>query len=342
MHVLLGLFLMFSGVSGISGGDGSTVGETVEADTLSIDEWDVPYDASRPRDPYVGPDGLVWFVGQRADYVASFDPATGDFERYDLEPGTAPHTCIVGDDGTVWIAGNGSAYIGRLDPETGVIEKIAMPDARATDPHTMAFNSEGDIWFTLQVSNRVGFLDTETEEVEIIPVESGGARPYGLKVDANDRPWIVLFGTNKLATVDPASMDLDEVALPREEARPRRIDVTSDGGVWYVDYAEGYLGRYDPTTNVVEEWPMPGGRGARPYAMASDDQDRLWFVETGPSPNRFAGFDPATESFVSTTEVPSGGGTIRHMYFHQPTGAIWFGADTNTIGRAHVIPESNP
>ncbi len=41
-------------------------------DTVEIQEWLVPWPNTRPRDPYVGPDGLVWFVGQKADYVASF------------------------------------------------------------------------------------------------------------------------------------------------------------------------------------------------------------------------------------------------------------------------------
>lgn len=50
-----------------------------------IQEWTVPWEASRPRDPYVDRQGIVWFVGQRADYVASLDPETGEFERYDLE-----------------------------------------------------------------------------------------------------------------------------------------------------------------------------------------------------------------------------------------------------------------
>jgi virginiamycin B lyase len=70
--------------------------------------------------------------------------------------------------------------------------------------------------------------------------------------------------------------------------------------------------------------------------MAVDDKDHLWFVESGLDPNRFVGFDPATEEFFSTTPIESGGGTVRHMHFHAPSRTIWFGADTNTIGRARI------
>ncbi len=35
-------------------------------------------------------------------------------------------------------------------------------------------------------------------------------------------------------------------------------------------------------------------------------------------------------------EVPSGGGTVRHMYYHEPTHTVWFGTDTNYVGRARL------
>jgi virginiamycin B lyase len=133
-------------------------------------------------------------------------------------------------------------------------------------------------------------------------------------------------------------MKLKEYALPWEDARPRRIQVTSDDQVWYVDWVRGSLGHLDPATGKVEEWVSPAGSGSKPYAMAVDSQDRLWFVETAPDPNQFVGFDPKTREFFSRTKVPSGGGTIRHMMFNRSAGEIWFGTDTNTIGRAKVLP----
>ena len=79
----------------------------------------------------VGPDGKVWFVGQRSDYVAYLEPASGEFVKFDLEEGAGPHNQIVDPDGTVWYAGNRAAHIGRLDPETGEIEKFMMPELAA-------------------------------------------------------------------------------------------------------------------------------------------------------------------------------------------------------------------
>jgi virginiamycin B lyase len=99
------------------------------------------------------------------------------------------------------------------------------------------------------------------------------------------------------------------------------------------------LGVLEPQNGSIKEWQLPSGRRSRPYGMEVDSNDRLWLVETGPSPNRFVGFDPATEQFIRSTPIPSGAGSVRHMNYHQPSGTIWFGTDANTVGRAIVEPQ---
>src|SRR5437867_2254398 len=74
--------------------------------TVPIKEWKVPWDDTRPRDPYVARDGRVWFVGQVGNYLAVLDTVTGQFKRYDLDPGSGPHNLIVDDNGIVWYTGN--------------------------------------------------------------------------------------------------------------------------------------------------------------------------------------------------------------------------------------------
>ena len=311
----------------------------------ALNEWAVPWEDSRPRDPYVAPDGRVWFVGQTGHYAAVLDPRTGDMRRYDLPEGTGPHNLIVDDEGIVWYAGNRVATIGRLDPETGDIRTFPMPDEGARDPHTLVFDHDGDIWFTVQGGNFIGKFWKDSGEVRLVEAPTAaarggresGVRPYGIKIDSQNRPWIALFGTNLIGTIDPETFALRTFELP-EGARPRRLGLTSDDTVWYVDYARGFLGRLDPASGDIREFPMPGGPDSRPYGMAVDDDDRIWFVETGVEPNQFVGFDPVNEDFFSRTAVESGGGAVRHMYFDAETNTVWFGADTNTVGRAVLPP----
>ncbi len=312
-----------------------SVVDATDFQDVAIDEWRVPFENSRPRDPYVAQDGRVWFVGQTGDYVGWLEPESGEFGRHPLPDGAGPHNLVLDEDGFIWYAGNRDAHIGRMDPASGDIERIEMPEPRARDPHTLAFNRDGDLWFTLQGANLVGFLDRATRKVSLIEVPTPRSRPYGIVVDQDDRPWLNLLGTNKLATVDPATHELIEIDSPRADARTRRIAAT-DTGIWYVDWAEGRLGRFDPDAESFDEWMLPGGEDSRPYAMAADAKGRIWAFETGASPNRLVGFDPSAGEFFASGIVPSGGGTVRHAVYHEPTNTLWFGTDTNMIGRARL------
>ncbi len=309
------------------------------ADTVRLTEWTVPWEKTRPRDPSLDAAGRVWFVGQVGNYVARLEPKTGTFTRIDIDSGTNPHTVSVDAKGNAWYTGNRNGMIGRIDGRTGIITRYPMPDSAAKDPHTIAFDAKGDLWFTLQNSNMVGHLVQATGKVTLLTMSTPGTRPYGIVIDRSGRPWFNLFGTNKVGTVDPTSLRVREYVLPDARSRGRRIALTTDGGVWYVDYTRGFLGRLDPVSGNVREWPMPGGGIALPYAMTVDDEDRLWFVETGTQPNRLVGFDPRTSQFFSRTDLgPATPNTVRHMVFDKTTRTIWFGSDRGTIGRA-VVPK---
>lgn len=304
---------------------------------VEITEWTVPWEKTRPRDPFMDHRGRVWFVGQEGNYIAYLDPASGKFKRYEIEAGTFPHNLIVDPAGNVWYAGNRNGRIGRIDGATEEITTYLMPDPEAKDPHTLVFDRDGDIWFTSQGGNFVGHLATKTGKIRLARVPTANARPYGIIVNSKNQPWFVEFGSNKIATIDRSTMAITEHVLPAARTRPRRLAATSDDVIWYADYTRGMLGRFDPRTGATREWPAPAGAASLPYAMEVDDRDRLWMVETGVQPNRLVGFDPKTSSWFSVTPISKSGGlTVRHMSFHKPTRTLWFGTDANTIARATV------
>lgn len=305
-----------------------------EGASVTITEWVVPYPDSRPRDPFAVSSEKVWFVGQRTGYLAWFNPETEEFTQIALPEGSGPHNIIVDSDGVAWFSGNLNGYIGKVAPD-GSFEEIPSPE-EIYDPHTLIDDGRGHIWFTAQGANYIGELDKEAFTQTGYHVQTPNARPYGITVAPDGVVWVALFGTNKLAMIDPAVMEIVEITLPRAGARPRRLASDSDGLIWYVDYAEGFLGRYDPEDEEFSEWPMPSGGSAQPYGMAIDKKDRIWFVEVGPKPNRFVGYDPDMQEFFSVTEIESGGGAVRHMHYHGPTNTIWFGTDANTLGRAEL------
>ena len=301
----------------------------------AVQEWTVPWEGTRPRDPYVAPNGLVWFVGQEGNYVANLDPKTGKFDRYEIDQGTHPHNLVVAPDGTVWFTGNRNGTLVKLDPRSRKLTSYPIPDPDVKDPHTMVLDKAGNAWFTAQQAGAVGRMDAKSGKMRLWETGSG-TRPYGIEVDAAQRPWYVLFGTNAIGTIDPTTMEERRYELP-EGARPRRITVMKDG-IWYGDYARGYLGKLDPASGKVSEFVLPGGKAALPYAMAGDDKGRIWLAETGARPNRLVAFDPAAGKFTQSVDTEGGDqpNTIRHMVFHRPTREIWYGTDRNTIGRLAV------
>ena len=302
---------------------------------VEIREWTVPWERSRPRDPFVDGTGRVWFVGQAGNYIAYLEPTANNFMRFEIDSGTHPHNLIVDRAGAVWYAGNRNGMIGKLDPATGAITRYPMP-AEIRDPHTLVFDASGDIWFTAQQSGYVGRLSTKSGKVDALQVPTPNARPYGIVVDRKGTVWFNEFGVNKLASIDPKTLAISEYDQPHERTRGRRLVTTSDGAVWYVDYTRGMLGRFDPTTRRFEEWTNPGGVNSMPYAMAVDARDRIWFVEAGVKPNRLVGFDPRTKEFFSQTDFGPPSNTVRHMYYHAAEHELWFGTDAGTIARAKL------
>ena len=322
-------------------GRGAAPTEPVEElNPVHIDEWPTPWQG-RGRDPYAAGPDEIWFVGQQGHYLGRFTPSTEAFLRVALPDGTGPHNNIVQSNGLVWYSGNRVGNIGTYDPKTERFTIIEMPDPEANrDPHTLVFDdSEEHIWFTVQNGNKIGRLTLADHKVEIVPVPTPNARPYGIRIAPDGTPWIVLLGTNKLAKMDPETLALTEIEIPWADARPRRLEITSDGRIWYADFGRGPLGLYDPATQRFAEFALPGGAGARPYGTAMDELDRVWVVATGPQPNVFVGFDTAREEIVSITAIPSGARSVRHMDYEEQTGSVWFGTDTDMIGRALVRPK---
>jgi virginiamycin B lyase len=309
-------------------------------DTLQVEEWRVPWGAAtRPRDPDVAPDGKVWFVGQQGHYLAYFDPSSGRFERFDLEPGAGPHNQIVDPQGRVWYAGNRVAHIGMFDPATRKIAKFDMPDSTPRDPHTLVFDGRGHIWFTAQQGQHVGRLDMRSGKIDLI-FTGANTNPYGIKLDSRGHPWVVLFRTNRILTIDPATLQKREYTLPNERTRPRRLEIGPDDMVWYADYTRGFLGRLDPRTGKVDEFALPGGQNAQPYGTALDDRGRIWISITNDAPGRLVGFDTrtlqVTHVAILKSQQENGKNTIRHMVFHRPTRTVWYATDAGTLGRLRV------
>src|SRR5437016_8960860 len=170
------------------------------ASEVSIEEWDVPTENSRPHDPAVAPDGALWFTEQRANKLGRLDPRTGQMKEFPLRtPGSGPHGLVADRGGNIWFTAISKGYVGKLDPKTGEITEYHMTDPRVRDPHTPAIDPQGNIWFTTEQSNFIGRLDPKSGEIKVKEVRTPHAVPYGIVINSKGVPYFCEFGSNKLA-----------------------------------------------------------------------------------------------------------------------------------------------
>lgn len=309
------------------------------AETIEIQEWKAPFEGVRPRSASPLDAHSVWFASQGGGFLARFNARTGEFQRVNLKDGSAPADLTVGPDGAVWFADPNLGRIGRYDPAKKEFRSFALGGDDAVEPRSIVVDPAGDVvWFATRKEAAIGRLTVESGDITLVPLTAKGARPYALALGPDGAVWAALFGASRIARVAADDLTLTEIDLPRAAARPRQIAAAADGRVWYADYEGGHIGVYDPRRNAFAEWPMPQGAASHPFGMTTDASGRVWVAATGVQPNIIVGFDPRREEFFSETRIPSGGGAVRAMRYHQGSGAIWFATDTNYIGRAVVEP----
>ena len=306
----------------------STLPATAQTtDTFDLKEWDVSW-GGRTRDPYVAPDGKVWFVGQAGNYIAYLDPKSGEQKRFEIEEGTNPHTLIVDAQGTVWYAGNRNGRIGKLDAKTGAIKTIMTGEAK--DPHTMVFDGKGNIWFTSQGSNRIGRLNMTTEKVDLVVPNETPSNP----VRHRDAPGRAVRGAA------PHQHDRQGGSRRRwrsPSSSTRMKAHAHDGWMCCPTARPGTATRRAATSGASTSPPVKPRNGP-PRAVAKSaslraDARMTRAASGSPKPvdaKRLVGFDPKTEKFFANIEVS---GTIRHMHFDHKTRMMWFGTDANKVGR---------
>jgi virginiamycin B lyase len=309
-------------------------------------EWGVPTLGSRPRDPLMTPDGMIYWAGMFADTVGQLNPETGEMKEWQLEAGAYPHSIINDAEGNIWYTGNHNATMGKLNPNTGEITVYPMPDPDARDPHTPHVTDNGDVWFTLQNSSMIGRIVPDTGDIRLVDTPTEGAQPYGIDEDSHGMIWVAYRGAQKIARVDPDSWEIEEFDTPNPDPEShhgnyfiRRLSIDSNDMVWYVDSGRGYLGRFNPDTGEFKEWMTPNGPDSHPYAIEVVN-DSVWINESEMRPDVLARFDPETETFQSWA-IPSGVGIIRNMRATPDGNLVIHQSSANTVGLVLIDQESS-
>ena len=256
--------------------------------------FDVPA-GSRPHDVAPGPDGLIWYTGQRRGTLGILDPRTGAVREVALGEGAAPHGVIQGPDGAAWITDSGLNAIVRVDPRTDAVRTWPLPaEFAGSNLNTPAFDREGRIWFTGQ-TGIYGRLDPRSGDMRAWR-DPDGRGPYGIAATPSGDIYYVSLAGSHLARVDRETGAATIIEPPTPNQGARRVWADSRGRLWVSEWNSGQLSRYDPETGEWRSW-RPAGERPRVYSVYVDDRDMVWITDFGA--NAVLRFDPANESWTT-------------------------------------------
>src|ERR1044072_3480564 len=164
---------------------------------------DVPA-GSRPHDVAPGPNGPIWYTGQRRGTLGILNPATGAVREVPLGAGPAPHGGSQGPAGAAWITDGGLNAIVRVDPATDAVRVWRLPDEFPdSNLNTAVFDREGLIWFTGQ-TGVYGSLDPATGAMRVWR-DPEGRGPYGIAATPEGDIYYVSLAGRHLVRVERAT-----------------------------------------------------------------------------------------------------------------------------------------
>ncbi len=255
---------------------------------------------SRPHDASPGPQGQIWYTGQRRGTLGIIDIDSGEVREVPLGEGSAPHGVVLGPDGKAWITDGGQNAIVRYDPASEKIDVWKLPEGTGyTNLNTGAFDKDGVHWFTGQ-NGIYGKVDA-SGEVSVFP-DPGGRGPYGIDDTPDGEIWYVSLAGSHLAEVDRASGNVTVHQGPEPNAGLRRVWASSNGDLWITGWNSGKLYRFRPSDGLWDEWKLPGEK-PQAYAVYVDERDDVWVTDF--ASNNTLVFDIATEKWVAT--IPGSG-----------------------------------
>jgi virginiamycin B lyase len=278
-------FLLLAGLALLS-----TAAAAEESKYFDLPRGDYPHDVA------VGPNGEVWYSGQRLGIAGRLDPATGAIERIFLGKNSAPHGVIVGPDGAPWFTDGGQNAIVRVDPASKQVKVWPLPPERMpyTNLNTAAFDGRGRIWFTGQ-NGIYGRLDPKSGDMKVWDAPKGRGA-YGMTATPSGDIWFVSLANSYLAKVDLDTGAATVYEPPTKDQGARRVWSDSKGRLWISEWNSGNVSVYDPASKTWKQWRLPGAK-PRTYAVWVDPEDKVWLTEW--SANAVVRFDPVTETFES-------------------------------------------
>ena len=164
-------------------------------------------------------------------------------------------------------------------PVEATIKQWPVPTI-GSRPHDPLATRDGNIWWTGQLSNKLGRLNPKTGEFKEFPVKLQTG-PHGLMEDKDGNIWFTGNFRSLIGKLDPKTGEVTEYPMPDPAAKdPHTLVFDHNGTLWFSVQQGNFVGRLDPKTGAIKLVHPPTDK-ARPYGMAVNSKNQVFFVEFG-------------------------------------------------------------
>ncbi len=305
------------------------------AHAQTVTEYRIPNPIEQPHGITAGPDGNIWFVGNREVGRVTPDGVITEFKFPVQGPENVPTTgfgqhIVTGADGNMWFTGTNVAdNIVRVTPQGAMTQFALSANAR---PMGITLGPDGNIWFAESGSNKIGRITPQGVITEF-SFDPALGRPNGITAGMDGNLWFTVANGsgNYLGSITPQGV-IGIYTIPIEGNGPNGIAVDSAGNIWFT-VAPTKIGRRSPGGTFSEFSLGSFTQQISPEEITAGPDGNMWFTEfTG---NKIGRIDSngAISEFVVPTEGAGPQGITAG-----PDGNIWFteGASGNRIGKIQL------
>jgi len=204
-------------------------------------------------------------------------------------------------------------------PAQATIKQWDVPTI-GSRPHDPLATKDGAIWWTGQLSNKLGRVDPKTGAIREYSLKSPHTGPHGLTEDRDGNIWFTGNSSGLIGKLDPKTGVTTEYRMPDPNAKdPHTLIFDRDGILWFTVQQANKVGRLDPKTGEIK-LVTPPTPNARPYGMALNSKNVVYFVEFGT--NKVATIDAKTMS-IKEYDLPDAGARPRRIAI-SPDDMIWY------------------
>lgn len=311
------------------------VGGMSAAAAQTITEYRIPNAIEQPHSIVAGPDGNMWFVGNREVGRVTIEGTFTEFKLPVSGPEDFPttgfaHGIAAGPDGNLWFTADN---VVRITPQGAMTEFRLGTDAR---PRGIVTGTDGNIWFAENGANKIGRITPQGGITEF-PIASDLGRPYGITAAPDGNIWFTTEGTfeNVVGRITPLGT-ITTYKIPTPSPAAHGIAADAAGNLWFTEYQQNKIGRMTPD-GVFSEFDVASpSSSARPENIILGPDGAMWFtVFVSNTIGRIT-----SDGTISEYNVPTAGSGPEGIAVG-PDGNIWFteGASGNRIGKLLLSPD---